>query len=392
MGSTCCFINNQDYHALVWYLTMNVPIIQGSAVSTRFTIGTTITLPSRGQQVKFTFETETLTFQYEYDVATKENNNSLSIAPTVNERIELSVNIRDGIPLLKRFLDHVRKEQESHDAKDRWCQTMHKISNDMGIIEWTKQFTHSTKSFDTIILDVDVKTELVDDIKAFLDGEKWYQSMGIPYKRGYLLHGPPGTGKSSIVLAIANMAKYNIYHLNLSMITSDAMLNDAFVRMPHKCVVVFEDIDCMSDITHTRHGQEQRKSKLQAQTAANTKQPLEDEKKTFTLSALLNHIDGFGATHGRIIIMTTNHTDVLDAALIRPGRADMHIRLGMCSRQQIRLFFELFFPGSDIPEALHTLPDNTLSPAEISCAMLQFRNRPLRLMERLAALVAERQS
>ena len=110
----------------------------------------------------------------------------------------------------------------------------------------------------------------------------------------------------------------------------------------------------------------------------------------YTLSALLNHLDGSGASHGRIVVMTTNHVEVLDPALIRPGRADVHLRLGMCSRQQIRAFFGLFYADAPPPEMLHALPDNTLSPAEVSCTMLQFRNRPLRAVERLAALAGER--
>ena len=179
------------------------------------------------------------------------------------------------------------------------------------------------------------------------------------------------------MLAIANMAECDIYHLNLSLIESDTMLDDAFASLPGKCVVVFEDVDCMCDVTHRRTA------------AAVCKEDIEEKmKKTFTLSALLNHIDGSGATHGRIVTMTSNHVDVLDPALIRPGRTDVHMRLGMCSRQQIRAFFGLFFPDvSPLPPMLQELPDNVLSPAEVSSAMLQFRNRPMRAIERLTELV-----
>ena len=76
--------------------------------------------------------------------------------------------------------------------------------------------------------------------------------MGLSYKHGYMFHGPPGTGKTSLVLAIANRAKYDIYSLDLSKIRNDTILDEAFDILPEKCIVMFEDIDCMNECVKSR--------------------------------------------------------------------------------------------------------------------------------------------
>ena len=76
--------------------------------------------------------------------------------------------------------------------------------------------------------------------------------MGLSYKRGYLFHGPPGSGKTSMVLAMSNESKRPIYRLVLSKMDSDDALDTVFSTMPGNCVVVLEDVDCASTVTHAR--------------------------------------------------------------------------------------------------------------------------------------------
>jgi chaperone BCS1 len=383
---------NLDYTALVWYLTSRVPVSRGVAITTRVISHMPTILPYRQQTVKFQFEGHPMEYSREYDTVKVDEKDTGNSPMTLNERVEITVAVDRGVPLLTRLMEHVRSEKAVHDSAVTWVQHMYRLVKN-GKPTHSAKPTHSSKTFDTVVLEADMQKEIVADLRAFLDGEKWYASMGLAYKRGYLLHGPPGTGKSSMVLAISNMAAANIYHMNLSLIRNDADLDDAFATMPNKCVVVFEDIDCMGAKVTLARACEPRKKKATVCDENDDNDDGADEdyiaSSALTLSCLLNHLDGTGGNHGRIFVMTTNHPELLDPALVRPGRADVHLRLGLCSRLQIRTFFGLFYPNETAPpEQLATLPDNTLSPAEVSCTMLQFRNDPVKAVERLARLAS----
>ena len=81
----------------------------------------------------------------------------------------------------------------------------------------------------TVIMNEEEKMSLVEDIKSFVDprAQAWYSKGGIPYRRGYLLYVPPGTGKSSLSLSIAGCFDLDIYILNLSGV-DDSSLNNLF--------------------------------------------------------------------------------------------------------------------------------------------------------------------
>lgn len=69
---------------------------------------------------------------------------------------------------------------------------------------------------ESVVLDADLKEMIVNDIKKFFASYQWYQDKGVPYRRGYLLHGPPGTGKTSFTCAVAGALNLNICYLNLA--------------------------------------------------------------------------------------------------------------------------------------------------------------------------------
>lgn len=127
----------------------------------------------------------------------------------------------------------------------------------------------------------------------------------IPYKRDYLLFGPPGTGKSSFSLSLAGKHELDIYTLQLSNI-SDTMLMRLFAELPPRCIVLLEDVDTAGVGRRDSVDADQEK----------------ESKLAVTLSGLLNVLDGVSSQEGRILIMTTNYIEHLDEALIRPGRSD----------------------------------------------------------------------
>jgi chaperone BCS1 len=191
---------------------------------------------------------------------------------------------------------------------------------------WSLGSRSRPRPLDSVVLDGNQAAELLADMRAFLAGYDWYQRVGVPYRRGYLLHGPPGNGKSSVVKALAGELRLSIYLLMLSdPDMNDNRIHDLLARVPDRSLVLLEDVDC-AFVKRRRAG---------------------GKEVGLTFSGLLNALDGVAAPEGRIVVMTTNHLDRLDPALVRPGRADVKLWLGNATSDQARRLYERFFPGLD---------------------------------------------
>lgn len=185
------------------------------------------------------------------------------------------------------------------------------------------------RPIESVILDQGVKERIVVDVKEFLASSKWYYQRGIPYRRGYLLHGPPGSGKSSFIQALAGELDYNIAILNLSERgLTDDRLNFLLTVIPKRTLVLLEDADAAF---------------------ANRRQTDSDGYRgaNVTFSGLLNALDGVGSAEERVLFLTTNHVERLDAALVRPGRVDMTVRLGEATRWQAGMLWDRFYGDLD---------------------------------------------
>jgi chaperone BCS1 len=193
-----------------------------------------------------------------------------------------------------------------------------------------------------VIIDKKLKKMLLDDVAEFLDPKTrtWYSRRGLPYQRGYLLHGPPGTGKSSLCLSIAGHFDLDVYVLTMSSL-NDHSLKLLFAELPQHCIVLIEDVDATA--VH-------RKPDASADTSPSAGQNGPGDKKV-SLSTLLNVLDGLASSEGRLLIMTTNHIERLDPALIRPGPVDMKLELYLANEDMInRLFYFVYdtLPKSNI--------------------------------------------
>jgi chaperone BCS1 len=109
-------------------------------------------------------------------------------------------------------------------------------------------------------------------------------------------------------------------------------------------ILVIEDIDATLDIVKSRDvekemDKEKDKKKEKEKEKDKDEENKNKEKTQLTLSGLLNAIDGVFSTHGRILVMTTNHPEVLDEALIRPGRIDCKYLFDNCDTEQIKDLF-----------------------------------------------------
>lgn len=180
--------------------------------------------------------------------------------------------------------------------------------------------------------------DLFADVRAFLGAKRMYEDLGIPYRRGYLLAGPPGTGKSSLVLAVASHFGLPIYSVPLR----GAEINGERLAMllancRRPSLIAVEDIDCLKVATS-------RESKTD---------------DGLTIADLLNAIDGIGASEDRVLFMTANHPEMLDAALTRAGRVDRKFFIDYARDEELKCFHDRmkqYFPVQPWPEFRAALP------------------------------------
>jgi len=263
--------------------------------------------------------------------------------------------------ILEQFANMCVEKYEENEKKKGWVQTIYR--NEGGL--WKDQASNIKKlrKLNTVILKEGQMERLTNDVNSFLHDEEWYLSRDVPYTRGYMFYGVPGTGKSSCIKALAGHTKRHVHYLILSDVKSDAELFNLFEKIPfNETILVIEDIDEASRVTHERDEKSEKDDD-------------DDEKDQdkLTLSGLLNVIDGgIIQAHGRIMIITTNHPNVLDKALIRAGRIDMKFDFSRCDTSQIRGLFFNFFERDP--------PDNTkfetgiCSPADVTSVLLEYKD------------------
>ncbi len=177
---------------------------------------------------------------------------------------------------------------------------------------WSSAYKLKRREMKSVYLPSTVKNNLINDINTFLSEEEWYRKSGIPYHRGYLLEGIAGSGKTSLIKAVASHFNLSIYNLNLAN-TSNSGLIDLIGRLPTRCILLIEDIDC-----------------------ANIKREDEEKILKIDLGTLLNSLDGIIETHKILIFATTNHVEKLDTALLRSGRFDVKINFTYATEECIR--------------------------------------------------------
>ncbi|CAE6442542.1 unnamed protein product [Rhizoctonia solani] len=227
---------------------------------------------------------------------------------------------------------------------------------------WRWNGARQKRPMSSIVLEPGVKDMLLTDAKDFLRSEEWYAERGIPFRRGYLLHGVPGSGKTSLIHALAGELGLDIYVVSLNMKgMSDNTLSNLMGRIPQRCIMLLEDLDA----AFTRGTSRDSKSTgtPTVKTLAETKA---DDPNTLSLSGLLNCLDGVAAAEGRLLFATTNHIERLDPALSRPGRMDVWVDFKNASRWQAEEIFKNFFPSKPptAPEDEPNLDDPEQAKAE----------------------------
>lgn len=221
---------------------------------------------------------------------------------------------------------------------------------------WNAKEEVHPRTLDSVVLGGDVKDKITADLESFLGSEADYVKVGVPWRRGYLLSGPAGTGKTSLVRALASEYGMDLYYLPLRDLYNDTSLLNIVAQIPTRAMLLFEDIDVY-------HKQTARQA---------------DEGGTGpTLSGLLNALDGVGSPHGLVVFMTTNKGKGkwLDAALGRPGRIDRRFQLGHLTDDQLARLVALCDPalaGVTWPP----LGDTKVAPAQVTSMLMQMSAQP----------------
>ncbi|KAK3292737.1 BCS1 N terminal-domain-containing protein [Chaetomium fimeti] len=292
-------------------------------------------------------------------------NQQQSAFMTASEREEISISCFGRNPTILKELLH-----EARDAflkKDEAKTAIYRGTSKAGSSEpqWQRCMSRTSRPFSTVILNDQLKQDLIDDVTDYLNPttRRWYANRGIPYRRGYLLYGPPGTGKSSLSLALAGFFKMRIYIVSLSSVTAnEENLATLFAELPRRCVVLLEDIDT-AGLTHTREDGTQAPvapANADGDEAPNPRPaqpgqpavPNPNASGRLSLSGLLNILDGVASQEGRVLIMTTNHMEKLDKALIRPGRVDMIVKFDRADASMTSQIFKAIYApleGDDAP-------------------------------------------
>lgn len=172
--------------------------------------------------------------------------------------------------------------------------------------EWEEVGKRPPRTIDSVFIPKDIKDKIVTDVRTFVESESFYLKHGVTWKRNYLFSGPPGSGKTSLSMAIAHMIGYDISIIPFTTINDTSMVN-AMQRLEDRQVVVLEDVDSL----------------------------VQEKNDGLSVAGILNALDGIHTPNGLITIMTTNSPEKFSEAFIRPGRIDLHVLFSTATKETV---------------------------------------------------------
>ena len=308
------------------------------------------------------------------------NNHSREIVVSCRNRVDLEF-------VTKYFVDYLEKQINGEINEEAESGAIRKKYYNYSAAGWSWS-TFISRNHESVILKDGEQEAIMEDLDNFIALKPEYLRVNIPWHRGYLLYGPPGTGKTSLALSLASGLGLPIFFLSLSDVASDSALTAAITFMKKEvgvseAVLILEDIDTVmattsrgssmddyykADVASTSDSSDldmetglNMAYAMNAATVAGTK-----SGTGLTLGGLLNVLDGVGTPSGLITIMTTNHRELLDAALIRPGRVDFELHVDYLDQPQLERLVQWYVKDTK-PSDIPILKDGVrITPAEIT--------------------------
>lgn len=256
-------------------------------------------------------------------------------------------------------------------------------------VPWESTITFANSYFQNMDL-------ILKKIDFFLQNKPWYLERGIPYNLGILLYGEPGCGKTRFIKQLMNYTgrhgidiKLNdgMDFIDLQQIIYKEELDEMHIIPQDQRILIFEDIDALGEVVKDRDAKMSKSASVCGPASAikdtsnnnviatdnsqhdmkliNSLFKITNETQNNNLSYLLNMLDGIHECSGRIIIMTTNKVDVLDKALIRPGRIDIKLHFQKCSTYDVGKMIEKFWNISMASETILPELDHKYTSADI---------------------------
>lgn len=179
--------------------------------------------------------------------------------------------------------------------------------------EWQRRSDLKPRELDTVVLKEGQLEGLVADLGRFIEREDEYDRLCQPWHRGYLLHGSPGTGKTSCARALAHHFHMPVYYLPLADLEHDTNLMHLVQGVKPRSMLLLEDVDVYRAATERA-----------------------DETGRVSLAAMLNALDGVWTPHGLVTVLTTNRREDIDEALLRAGRVDVQEEFSPLDTSQAR--------------------------------------------------------
>ncbi|XP_041016332.1 AAA-ATPase At2g46620-like [Juglans microcarpa x Juglans regia] len=273
----------------------------------------------------------------------------------------LKIRKNDKRRVLRPYLQHILSATDEIEQRKKEIRLNMNLEGGNG--RWRSiPFTHPA-SFDTVVMDADLKTKVRSDLEQFLKSKQYYHRLGRVWKRSYLLYGPPGTGKTSFVAAMARFLCYDVYDIDMSKVSDDSELKTLLLRTTTKSLVVIEDLDRF----------------------------FAGKQTAVSLSGMLNFMDGIVSCCGEesVMVFTMNVKDQVDQTAMRPGRIDVHIEFPTCDFSAFKSMASGYLGVKDhklfpqVEEVFQT--GASLSHAEIGEIMISNRNSPSRALKSVIA-------
>ena len=187
--------------------------------------------------------------------------------------------------------------------------TIYTTKQIMTSFQWNVLCTRLHRDINTIYIDKEVKSKLIDQLTKFYKSSEIYDKYGITWKRVHLFHGPPGSGKTSTILALASIFNKNIAKLTITPHMNAIHIETLFQTLPDNTFLLLEDVDALFTERHA--------------------------ETSIDFSTLLNCMDGLTTKRGLVLFMTTNHIMKLDSAFVRPGRVDFSLEFKLPGQNEL---------------------------------------------------------